>query len=144
MVAWQGLGAASGDVRPALGAAARGLGLGAMAGLLGGALAVLFRQTVAAVLVPLGYSILQGLSMLFAALPFYADLVRWFPENNVRAYLEGGTILQIPKVSFTPNGPDTSFVEVSIGFGQGLAYLLVALGALVALSWWSFRRRDVA
>lgn len=154
ILAWQGpsgfaaMGAAGqGSISVAEGwaMAGRGLGLGAFGAVFGGALAVLFRQTIAPILIPVGYLLFAGVfGLLVFAQPNLANIALLLPENNLAAYLNGGTTIYVPVQTVTPQGLQTESSEQLIPFGQGLAYMLVAAAVLLVVSAWSFRRRDVA
>ena len=123
---------------------ARATGLGALFAVIGGALAVGFRNTVAAVALPLAYLLFQGVFRIVALIPGADSLVTWMPENNVIAYLNHGYTMQVPVTRVGPAGVEWSTVERTITFGQGLVYLLVITALLALASWALFRRRDIA
>lgn len=123
---------------------ARAAGLGALLAVIGGALAVGFRNTVAAVALPLAYLFLQGMFRIVALLPGADALVTWMPENNVIAYLNHGYTMQVPVTRVGPTGMEWSTIEKTITFGQGLLYLLVVTTLFALASWALFRRRDIA
>lgn len=127
----------------ALANAGRGLAFGAFAGLLGGALTTMFRNTVAAVAVPMGYLLVQGLFGVLSALPGYIHLTPWLPENNVRAFLEGGLTYPVPVQKMTQAGLEWDLIEKHISFAQGAVYLVVLVGLVAFASAWLFQRRDV-
>lgn len=121
----------------------RGAGLGAMFAVIGGALAVGFRNTFAAVALPMGYLFLQGLVGVLRAIPGVDRLAVWMPENNVVAYLDNGYTVWVPVSSVGPDGVVWSQVEKVITFGQGLVYLLVVTAVVALGSWVLFQRRDI-
>lgn len=121
----------------------RGVGFGVLTALLGAALATLFRNTVAAVAVPLGYMLLQGLFGILAAVPGYVHLQRWLPENNIRAFIEGGLTYDVSIQRMTPGGLVWDSVRQTISFGQGAAYLIVLVGLFAVASVLVFLKRDV-
>ena len=144
VVAWQGAAAASASPAAALGVAGRGLALGALASLVGGSLAVLFRQTVAPALLPLAYLFLQAFAGLLYLIPGGDALTEWLPEQNISAFLNFGTTYVVSVQQVTAQGTTMAGVERTLSFAHGATYILVAV-ALVALgSLLSFRRRDVA
>ncbi|MFT3876268.1 MAG: ABC transporter permease [Propioniciclava sp.] len=124
--------------------AARGLGLGAMFAVIGGALAVAFRNTFAAVALPMGYLFAQGVVNIVRIIPGADHLATWMPENNVLAYLSGGWTVMVPVRRVTAQGVEWESVERLITFGQGLVYLLVVTALFALASWVLFRRRDIA
>lgn len=140
----QGGAAASGPLGGAFALAGRGVGLGALFALLGGGMAVLFRQTLAPVLAPLGYFLAQVFLGGFANLPGFAGITVWLPETNIRAYLEYGATYIDPVFRATDMGMQVDSIERTLAFGNGLTYLLVAVGVVAVGSYVSFRRRDVA
>lgn len=121
----------------------RGVGFGVLTALLGASLATLFRNTVAAVAVPLGYMLLQGLFGILAAVPGYVHLQRWLPENNIRAFIEGGITYHVPIQTMTPGGLVWDSVEQTISFAEGAAYLIVLVGLFAVASVLVFLKRDV-
>lgn len=123
---------------------ALGAGLGALFAVIGGALAVGFRTTVAAAALPLGYVFLQAASSLLTVIPGGHNLVTWLPENNVLAYLGLGYTFAVPVTKIGANGVEWSTIEKTITFGQGLLYLLVVTTLVALASWALFRRRDIA
>lgn len=127
----------------ALGIAARGVGFGGMMGLLGAGLAVLFRNTIAAVGIPLAYLFAQGLVGILSVIPGYHTIVPFLPENNVRAYLENGATIQVMVPKVTDRGLEMDMLEKVIPFAQGLTYLLILVGAVALASVVLFQRRDV-
>lgn len=139
----QGVGAQPGPLADALALAGRGLGLGALFAIFGGALAVLFRQTLAPVLVPIGYFLAQMFVGLLAMIPGFNQLGRWLPENNIRAYLENGVVYFEQVFRVTPDGLQVDAVERTLPFVDGLVYLLVLVGLVAVGSLVAFRRRDV-
>lgn len=143
VAAFQGAGALT-SAQPAIEIGLRGVALGALAGLTGQALAMLFRQTVAPTLLPLAYLILQGVTGLLSLLPGYRTIVLWLPENNVRAVLEGGAKVTTYETTVSDHGMDMKPLEQTIALGQGLAYVLVAVAVLAVGSLLVFRRRDVS
>lgn len=126
-----------------LGIAGRGVGFGAMMGVLGAGLAVLFRNTLAAVAVPLGYMFAQGMIGILSAIPGYHTIVPFLPENNMRAYLENGATIQVMVPKVTDRGMEVEMLEKVIPFAQGLTYLLILVGAVALASVVLFRRRDI-
>lgn len=134
---------AVGDWAGPLQAAGRGVAFGAMMALVGAGLAVVFRSTVAAIAVPLGYLFVQGMLGILYTIPGFEKLTDFLPENNVRAFLEGGTTYAVPVTRVTPQGLEHEWVEKTISLAHGAVYLLVfvAIAGLVSLA--VFQRRDV-
>ena len=148
VVAWiavsahQGPDAVGGWVQP-LQVAGRGVLLGAMMALLGAGLAVIFRSTVAAVAVPLGYLFVQGMMGVLYAIPGFERLTEFLPENNVRAFLEGGYTYSVPIQRVTPQGLEYDYVEKTLSLAHGAVYLLVFMALAAFVSAAAFQRRDV-
>ncbi len=120
--------------------AGRGVALAALAGVLGFAVALLTRHTVAAIGVALGYAVvgtvLRGLSS--DADGRFAGLPPWLPENNVLAFLQHGYDYE----QYSRLAADGA-VERHLGFGHSAVYWLVLLLVAVVASAVVFRRRDV-
>lgn len=132
------------DWTPSLQIAARGVALGAAAAVTGQALAGLFRQTVAPVLLPLGYLILQGMGGILTAIPGFRYVAVWLPEHNIRAFLEAGATVMVFEPKVTDHGLEMTPVEVLIGMPQAAGYVLGATAVLALAAWSVFSRRDVA
>ena len=143
VAAFQGVGATFWPAE-ALAIVGRGVGLGALSAILGASLAVLFRQTTASVLVPLGYLIFSGMLGILARVPGFDDLPRWLPETNLSAYLRNGAEYWVEVTQVGAGGMTTEMVARQVSFAQGTTYVLVAVTALALASWLSFRKRDVA
>ena len=135
--------AAVGDWVGPLQAAGRGVVFGAMMAIVGAGLAVVFRSTVAAVAVPLGYLFIQGMLGLLYAIPGFDRVTDLLPENNVRAFLEGGMTYTVPVTRVTPEGLQHDMVERTISLAQGTVYLLVFVAVAAIVSLVVFQRRDV-
>ncbi|WP_232548680.1 ABC transporter permease subunit [Propioniciclava soli] len=131
--------ASVGDWGPPLGIAARGLGFAALAALIGAAMAVLFRNTVAAAAVPVAYLVLTSMFGAVTYVPGLEFLATLMPETNLMAYLALGTTYWVPALE-----PGEGMVERHLPFAHGLTYLLVLTGALAVASLIAFQRRDVA
>lgn len=73
----------------------------------------------------------------------------WFPNKNLGAVIWNGTSYYVepPPGCFTPSGRPAEGLDCDsmrrLGLWTGVRNLGVLLGAAVALSMWSFRRRDV-
>lgn len=123
--------------------AGRGIAFGALAALLGAALAVLFRQTLAPVLITLGYVLLQGLIGLVSLIPGGENVLTWLPEHNVAAFLDYGTKVTYFTSIVGADGINQETHTLAIPFEQGLIYVLAAVAVLAVWSWFDFRRRDI-
>lgn len=125
--------------------AGRAVVLSAIAGVLGFALALVSRHTVAAVGVVLAYlvvgSVLSGLTR--DADGALAWLPPYLPENNVQAFLQHGMDYEQYRETTTAQG--TSYEEVvrHLTFGHSAVYWLVVVGVAVGVAVVVFRRRDV-
>ncbi len=140
----QGAAGFTGPLDDAFALSGRGVGLGALFAVIGGALAVLFRQTIAPVLLPLVYFVGQLFFGLFAAIPGWSRAQVWLPETNIRAYMEGGTVYSETVLRTLPGGSvQTEMVARTLPFAHGLVYLLVIAGLVAIASHLAFRRRDV-
>ena len=119
--------------------------LAAVAGLVGFALALLTRHTVAALGFPLAYAILAAvvLAYTFNGNGALAWLPPYLPTLNLTAFVEHGTTYTQYINEMTPDGLTQTEVEKHLTFAHSAVYwLVVALIALVP-SALVFRRRDV-
>lgn len=121
--------------------------VGALAGY---ALTMLSRSTVFTLGAMFAVSALG--TLLVAALPLGADRGRWLPSTNVLAVIQGkARYWREPPLECNTGDPgswDAAMRAACNGEGfvtlwQGLVYVIVPLVVIVALSLWSFRRRDV-
>ncbi|HEV2797683.1 MAG TPA: hypothetical protein VGV65_08690 [Nocardioides sp.] len=158
---WSGLHVAAGlrdiDVQEGLtGEAAwqvaRSTFLAALGAVVGYAVTMLSRSTVFTVGAVFAVSVAG--TLVVAALPLGPGKERWFPPNNLLAVLQGrATYYRQPPLECTSPSADPSSWDAAmramcqgqafITVWQGLAFLLVPAVAVVALSIWSFGRRDV-
>jgi ABC-2 type transport system permease protein len=106
----------------------RGGLLAGLAGVGGYALTTLFRSTVATLGVLFGTMV--GTSILISALPL-ENAGRWLPSNNIGAWVLDG-------IEYYSRDS-----QHHLSARDGAIYLLVLLAAVLLLSAWSFRRRDV-
>lgn len=127
--------------------ALRAVPLVALAGLAGYALTMFFRSTVATLGVM--FAVTLGGNLLIVAL-LGAQAARWLLPTNVAAYLFNGYDYYVDVGGGDENcvPTDTGFVCSDAGMetlslAGGATYLGLLLVASVALSLWSFRRRDV-
>ena len=119
--------------------------LAIIAGVLGFALALVTRHTVAALGAVLGYlvaaTVLGGFAMN-ADGPL-AGLPPWLAENNVQAFLQhGSTYYQYTSV-VTDSGVTQNGIEQHLSFGHSAVYWLVIVVVAVVVAALVFRRRDV-
>lgn len=123
----------------------RGIVLVALAGLLGYALTMLFRSTVATLAVGLGIATAGSLGLL-AVLGDSA--IRWLLPTNALAVLRDGYEYYVWDMTcgtgrdVTGMGGSEPCVQ-TLGLGAGATYLGVLLVVVVAASVWSFRSRDL-
>jgi ABC-2 type transport system permease protein len=119
--------------------ALRGVLMVAFAGLGGYALTMFFRSTVATLGVLFAVSL--GGSLLIAGV-IGPGAERWLLPTNVAAVLFNGVEYFDASVQcLDPGGPCDQMATLSLA--SGIAYLGTLLVVAVALSLWSFRRRDV-
>jgi ABC-2 type transport system permease protein len=122
---------------------ARAVAIVAAEGLFGFVIALVTRQTAAAVGVAFGgqlvESIMQGLAM-YGGQDWLLSLL---PSNNISAFIQNGYKFTIYRMKVTPQGTSQEAIEKLLPFANGAAYLGVALVVLVAGSFLVFRRRDV-
>lgn len=124
----------------------RGVVVVALAGLLGHASTMLFRSTVATLAI--GFAAATGSSVLILSVLGDAGN-RWLPSTNGLAFLLNGT-------TYYDWGPQCEQMYTGTGGGemidpclktvtlaQGSTYWLLIIVVLVAVSLWSFRRRDL-
>ncbi len=119
--------------------------MAAVAGLLGFALALLTRHTVAALGFPLAYAILGTVVIAYSynGSGALAWLPPYLPNINLSAFVDHVTTFTQIVNEVTPEGIDQTQVEKTVTFLHGSLYwLVVALLALVP-SALVFRRRDV-
>jgi ABC-2 type transport system permease protein len=123
---------------------ARGMVIGVIGAVLGFALALLTRHTIAAAGTTLGF-LLVGLvlSVLTSAIASLQGIKPWQPENNLLAFLNHGYRYQTYVNTVTDQGMQQNYVEHTISFGHSLAYWSVIMVAVVAVTFVVFRRRDV-
>lgn len=125
-------------------ASGRSVVLVALAGLAGYVLALVTRHTVAAIAVPLGYSILR--SVLFAFTSNADGALAWLPpylpETNLQAFLEHGTTYPQYR-SLLADGSDYTEIEKHVSLAHSGVYWLVLAVVAVVVGATVFRRRDV-
>lgn len=117
----------------------KGIGACVMAALLGGFLAVIFKNTAAAVVVPMAYLFVRLLFLIFSGLTGTGDHAQFLlPETYLGVYVAGDTVFSIED----PSAPD-GYADVTVTFVQGLGVLLGLLAALGAVALALFDRRSV-
>lgn len=125
--------------------AARAVILAVVAGVLGFALALVTRHTVAALGTVLGYLVVSAVLGGFAmnADSPLATVPPWLAENNVQAFLQHGHSYYQYVSTVTDQGVTQNGVEKHITFGHSAVYWLVVVVVAVVVAALVFRRRDV-
>ena len=121
----------------------RGALFGALTSLLGAAVAVLFRNTIAAAVLPVAYVFSGVFGSLMFLLPGAEFIQPLMPGLNISAILEGGTTYYVPERIVTESGIDTTYVERHLSFLHGVVYLGTITAAATLASLLVFQRRDV-
>ncbi len=125
--------------REMFGLGGRTAALAAASGIGGFALSMLLRSTVGTLGLMLVVAV--GGSLIISALPIDGN-GRWMLSNNVLGVLMDGYDYYDDSVCADPFGMDCNAEQV-LTLGEGLRYLGGILAPLLAVSAWSFRRRDV-
>jgi hypothetical protein len=113
----------------------------ALGGLLGYALTMLFRSTVATLSLMFGVAI-AGSLVILAVLGEGAT--RWLLPTNFLAFVLGGfTYYDESACSYSPDGMVTGMCERHLSAMDGGVLLAVIMVVAVVLSMWSMQRRDV-
>jgi ABC-2 type transport system permease protein len=124
--------------------AARGAAIGVIGAVLGFALAMLTRHTIAAAGTVLGYLFLAFvLNIMTQAIESLQGLIRWLPESNLLAVLNHGYHYQTYVSHITQQGNESTAVDHLLSFTQASVYWSVIVVAVVAGTFALFRRRDV-
>lgn len=121
----------------------RGALFGALTSLLGAAVAVLFRSTIAAAVLPVAYVFAGIFGSLMFLLPGAESIQPLMPGLNISALLEGGTTYHVPERIVTESGIDTTYVERHLSFLHGVVYVGAITAAATLASLLVFQRRDV-
>lgn len=121
----------------------RGALFGALTSLLGAAVAVLFRSTIAAAVLPVAYVFAGIFGSLMLLLPGAESIQPLMPGMNISALLEGGTTYHVPERIVTESGIDTTYVERHLSFLHGVVYVGTITAAATLASLLVFQRRDV-
>lgn len=118
----------------------RGLILCIMAVLVGACLAIIFKSTVAAAIVPFAYVIVRGIFSLFIPMKdlFGGKLAFFLPDVYVMCFSLGGG-----RVAYSLSDDHSRYGEVYISSALAFAVLLGIVFALGALSLILFSRRSV-
>lgn len=120
---------------------ARGVVAIALGGLLGLALTMLFRSTVATLSLMFGISIAGSLLIMTV---LGEEGTRWLLPTNFLAFVLGGfTYYDGSACSFSPDGMTSGDCERHVSAMDGGVVLAVIVVVAVLLSVWSMRRRDV-
>ncbi len=122
----------------------RGVVIGVIGAVLGFALAMLTRHTIAATGIVLGYLFVSFvLSILTNAIESLQGIKRWLPENNVLAFLNHGHTYQVYVTTITDQGSQQNYVDRTISFAASAGYWSVIVLVVVGATFVLFRRRDV-
>ncbi|HEY9293797.1 MAG TPA: ABC transporter permease subunit [Microlunatus sp.] len=122
----------------------RGLMIVTFAATAGFALALIFRHTIAALGVVLGYLVVDFvLSILMSSIESMQKIKPWLLENNAAAVLQHGYTYYDNRQQVSSDGINYVQIERHLSFGHGLIYLAVIFVVAVLLSALIFRRRDV-
>ncbi|QDP97687.1 ABC transporter permease [Microlunatus elymi] len=122
----------------------RGLLIVTFGAAVGFALALIFRHTVAALGVVLGYLVVDFvLNILMGSIESMQKLKPWLVENNLLAVLHNGYPYYDQRKEVTSDGIMYNQVERHLSLGHGIIYLAVLFVAAVLISAVIFRRRDV-
>lgn len=116
----------------------RGLALVAAAAVGSFAVTMLLRSTVGTLGLLFGYAVAG--EALAASVPL-ERMSRWSVAENVVAWVQGGSMVRDPGLCEGGEVPCEPFW--TLGAGHAAAYLGALLAVAVAVSWWSFLRRDV-
>lgn len=108
----------------------------ALAGLIGGALALLLRHTSAVLGVLIAYAVAAE-GLVRGILP---EWQAWLGSTNAMAFLKGHQTYEV----FSCGASGCSGRTEAVGFAQGTAFLLMVGVVITALGVLSFRRRDMA
>ena len=120
---------------------ARGVLLVALAGLLGYALTMLFRSTVATLAIGLGIAAAGSLGLVAV---FGDGAIRWLLPTNALAVLKDGYEFYVwDEACGASRGDGVDPCLQTLSLGAGSTYLAVVLVVVVAASLWSFRSRDL-
>ncbi|MDE9366449.1 ABC transporter permease subunit [Luteipulveratus sp. YIM 133132] len=118
------------------------LAVGAFAGALGAAVGFVVRNTAAC----LGIAVAYGVVAELIVAGFLGPARRWLISTNLRAVVDHGTAYLTDRCTPDPQQQgilSCTSVEHHVSLGSGAAYLVVVCLAVVAISAWSYQRRDV-
>jgi ABC-2 type transport system permease protein len=122
----------------------RGSAVGVIGAVVGFALALVTRHTIAAAGTVLGYLLLAFvLSAFTQSIAALQGLIPWLPENNVLAFLDHGYTYQTYVNTITDQGTEQTSVEHTLTFAHSSIYWAVIMVVLVVGTLLLFRRRDV-
>jgi ABC-2 type transport system permease protein len=122
----------------------RGAAIGVIGAVIGFALAMLTRHTIAAAGTVLAYLLLAFVfTILTQLIASMQALKHWLPENNVLAFLNHGYTYQDFVTVITPDGAQQDYVSRTISFADSTLYWSVLVVVVVAGTFLLFRRRDV-
>jgi ABC-2 type transport system permease protein len=137
-------GAKVSDVGPVAALGGRGVGVALIFAVIGFALALVTRHTIAAAGTLVVYLFVSGiLTTLVEVIAGLQRLKRLLPQNNLTAFIDYGYTYNDYGGEMTDQGVSETVVQHTISFGHGLIYWVVVVAVLVAGSYVVFRRRDV-
>jgi ABC-2 type transport system permease protein len=122
----------------------RGVVVGVICAVIGFALALVTRHTIAAAGTVLGYLlVIYVVTALAQSVPALQSLGPWRPEYNMLAFVEHGHTYTTYVTTVTPQGSEVNPVERTVSFAHSAWYWLVLMTLVIAGAFAIFRRRDV-
>ena len=122
----------------------RGVAVGVIGAVLGFALALVTRHTIAAGAAVLAYLLVAYVvSALSFGVSWLQKLIPWQPEYNVLAFLNHGYEYQVYVNTVTAQGLEQTSVDRTISFAHSAGYWSVIMVVVVAVTYLVFPRRDV-
>jgi ABC-2 type transport system permease protein len=112
-------------------------------GLVGFAIGLVARHSVAAIGIAFGAQIVESILSGVAMAADQHWLMDWLPGNNVNAFVRYGYTYEIPVFKISSSGSNVEMVSKTIPFANGAAYVGVAVALIVGGAYLVFRRRDV-
>lgn len=110
------------------------------AAVFGGVLAFLLRSTGAVLGAVIGYAVVVEAILRMSV----SRLSPWIPGVNLTGWVAGGTSYGVTECVRTPqDGLVCDWVSRDISFTWSIGFLVILAGTLLALTAWSFQRRDV-
>ena len=112
-------------------------------GLVGFAIGLVARHSVAAIGIAFGAQIVESILSGVATAANQHWLMDWRPGTNVNAFVRYGYTYEMPVFKMTPTGSTVDMVSKTWPFANGAAYVGVAVVLIVGGAFLVFRRRDV-